>query len=347
MLRELEVRDFTVFAEAQFSFSKDLNIIVGGNGLGKTHMLDAAYCVLDVSAYGARDSGSDLPTKSYLQTALANKLRDVYRPGEVGRLVRLHAESNRSRVTCGFADPDCSLEFSFGTDSKNEVSVDFVPKKWVQRAPVYFPTFDLFDMYHNVASVNESPRSIFEAFWWDTIVLLGAPPAIDAHSRQSRELLQPLDELIGGEVKLDPSGHFYLETNMGRFGMPMLAEGQRMLATIARLITNGILLDKGYLFWDEPETRLNPTWVKVVARTILNISRMGIQVFIATHSLFLLRELYILQQTEFRNIETRHFGLHRSSAGVIVRQGQTVEDIGDIAMLDEELMQSDRYLKLP
>ncbi len=55
---------------------------------------------------------------------------------------------------------------------------------------------------------------------------------------------------------------------------------------IARLIATGSLLDKGALFWDEPEANLNPKLVKLVARAILNISQSGIQVFIATHSLF-------------------------------------------------------------
>ena len=45
MLRALELRNFTVFADAQFTFGKHLNVIVGENGLGKTHILKAAYCV--------------------------------------------------------------------------------------------------------------------------------------------------------------------------------------------------------------------------------------------------------------------------------------------------------------
>ena len=84
-----------------------------------------------------------------------------------------------------------------------------------------------------------------------------------------------------------------------------------------------------------------------MARTILNISQSGVQVFVATHSLFLLRELYILQQTEVSQPGHAAFRPVRRRQGVKVRQGETVDDIGDIAMLDEELMQSDRYLKLP
>jgi hypothetical protein len=85
--------------------------------------------------------------------------------------------------------------------------------------------------------------------------------------------------------------------------------------------------------------------VKLVARTILNIGQNGTQVFIATHSLFLLRELYILQQREFSRLDTCCFGLHLDAEGAVqVQQGRTMDDIGSIPALDEDLLQSERYI---
>ena len=44
-------------------------------------------------------------------------------------------------------------------------------------------------------------------------------------------------------------------------------------------------------------------------------------------------------------IDTRCFGLHVQQDGsVTVNQGPTIDDIGNITALDEELQQSDRYL---
>lgn len=115
---------------------------------------------------------------------------------------------------------------------------------------------------------------------------------------------------------------------------------------LARLIATGALLEKGYLFWDEPEANLNPRIIKKVAKSILDLSVSGIQVFIATHSLFLLRELEILLSGGYVDIDVRFFGLHESSEGVNVMQGSSVNEIGDIASLDESLAQSDRFLEL-
>ena len=39
------------------------------------------------------------------------------------------------------------------------------------------------------------------------------------------------------------------------------------------------------------------------------------------------------------------FGLHGDPAGTTLQQGSGIDDIGDIAALDEEIEQSDRYLE--
>ena len=46
-------------------------------------------------------------------------------------------------------------------------------------------------------------------------------------------------------------------TNAANMEMPLVAEGWRKLAMLVRLIATGSLLDKGCLFWDEPESNLN------------------------------------------------------------------------------------------
>ena len=155
----------------------------------------------------------------------------------------------------------------------------------------------------------------------------------------------PLEEAMGGKVELTDAGGFYLNVNGVRMEMHLVAEGLRKLAMIARLIATGSLVDKGYLFWDEPEANLNPKVIKSIAKTILQIARGGVQVFIATHSLFLLRELHILHAREFAETRVRCFGLHADAdGGVVVQQGDSMDEIGNITALDEDLQQSDRYI---
>jgi hypothetical protein len=60
---------------------------------------------------------------------------------------------------------------------------------------------------------------------------------------------------------------------------------------------------------------------------------------------FLLRELEILLASgPSHAVESNFVGLHRGQNGVFAKQGKTVDEIGDIAALDETLRQSDRFL---
>lgn len=43
MLDRLEINHFTVFKEARFEFCRGLNILIGDNGTGKTHVLKLGY----------------------------------------------------------------------------------------------------------------------------------------------------------------------------------------------------------------------------------------------------------------------------------------------------------------
>jgi hypothetical protein len=347
MLKSLALRNFTAFQKAEFEFGEHLNVIIGENGLGKTHILKGIYSVLSVLERGSTTTGNSNPTKTYLQIAFANKLRGVFKPDEIGRLARRQTGRSRSELEFRFDEHKYDLEFSFNTWSKSEVSVDQTPSSWSEIVPVYLPTRELLTIYPGFVSLYDTTHLQFEETWRDTSILLGAPLTRGPREETIRSLLMPLEKIMGGTVELDNSGRFYLKTQTGRLEMHLVAEGLRKLAMIARLIATGSLMNKGYLFWDEPEANLNPKITKSVAKTILEIADNGIQVFIATHSLFLLRELHILLQQEYpRPIRAQFFGLHKDKGGVKVMQGSSMEDIGDITVLDEELAQSERYMEI-
>jgi hypothetical protein len=244
-----------------------------------------------------------------------------------------------------FAESSHNLQFTFSTVAKTEVTLKKTPKQRTETA-VFLPTRELLAIYPGSVSLYETTHLPFEKTWRDTCILLGAPLARGPREARIRDLLAPLEHAMAGTVELDRSERFYLNLNSGgSMEMHLVAEGLRKLAMVARLIAIGSLLDTGYLFWDEPEANSNPRVLKTIARTILQIADSGIQVFIATHSLFLLRELHILQQREFSAFQTRCFGLHIGDDGTVsVQQGNTMDDIGEIAALDEDLQQSERYI---
>jgi AAA domain, putative AbiEii toxin, Type IV TA system/AAA domain len=344
MLTRLVLKNLTVFSEVDFQFAPGLNMIVGENGSGKSHVLKAAYTIEAVIANGEKESASPTPTKGYLATAIARKLRGVFRPDELGRLARRQLGRSRCEVVAWFEPKSRPMVFSFNTSSKTDVTITHFPNAWGEKKPVFVPTRELLTIYPGFVSIYETTDLPFEETWRDTCVFLGKPLAKGARLKETAKLLDPLEEQLGGKVVVE-HGRFYVNTQTGKMEAHLVAEGLRKLAMIAQLISTGSLTDSGSLFWDEPEANLNPKAIKKVAQTILQLCKSGIQVFIASHSLFLMRELDILlRANEFGHVKARFFGLHLADDGVTVQQGPTVDDIGTIDALQEELSQSDRYM---
>ena len=82
---------------------------------------------------------------------------------------------------------------------------------------------------------------------------------------------------------------------------------------------------------------------------IYSLAGNGIQVFIATHSLFLLRELEIIASTKKeKSFSQRYFALKAEDEdeSVSIEQGDDLTDLQTLVMLDEALQQSDRYMDL-
>ena len=207
---------------------------------------------------------------------MAQKLMNVFRPESLGRLARRKQGRSRCEVKVEFEVSKWDLSFSFATQSKSEVVVEKTPKTWLDKAPVFLPTRELLTIYPNFASLYESHHLEFEETWYDTCLLLGAPALRGATSREITQAMKRLEGELGGQIVLDRKGRFYLkQRGVGKMEMPLVAEGHRKLAMLIRLIETGSLLDKGCLFWDEPESNLNSKLIREISRTILHICRNG------------------------------------------------------------------------
>jgi energy-coupling factor transporter ATP-binding protein EcfA2 len=346
LLKSLNLKNFTVFRDADFKFGSHLNVIVGENGAGKSHILKAAYSGIAANIEDPKANPFERD-KTTITRAIAGKFLGVFRPDRLGRLVRRSVGRSKGRVA--FAFDQSGLDFAFTLSTLDKIDLVHRPGATALKRPVYLPTRELLTIAPGFVSLYETTHLPFEETWRDTCILLEAPLVRGVREASTKGLLAPLEEAMGGKVEVDKAGGFYLALESGTMEMHLVAEGLRKLAMLARLIATGSLQDKGYLFWDEPESNLNPRLIKAVAKTILQLASRGIQVFVATHSLFLLRELHILQRNDFPKLDSRCFGLHlpksaKDEVEVTVKQGKSMDDIGDIAVLDEELAQSDRYI---
>ncbi|WP_204369100.1 AAA family ATPase [Methylocucumis oryzae] len=112
---------------------------------------------------------------------------------------------------------------------------------------------------------------------------------------------------IGGSLKLE-GGKFYLITpGAKQREITLVAEGVRKIATLIHLLENGSLEVGDTLFWDEPESNLNPKLIKDVAVALLLLCQNGIQVIVGTHSYFLLKEFDLLSRSGKNKYSSRLF----------------------------------------
>ena len=111
---------------------------------------------------------------------------------------------------------------------------------------------------------------------------------------------------------------------IGRLPMPIVAEGIRKVATIIRLLENGWLPPGSTLFWDEPEVNLNPLLMRQVVAALIAMARAGVQLFIATHSYVILKELDLQAA---KNDRIRYFAFRPDRAGT------TADATDDFALL--------------
>ncbi|WP_303743515.1 AAA family ATPase, partial [uncultured Muribaculum sp.] len=81
MLTKIKFENFTAFTRTEIEFSKGINILIGENGSGKTHVMKALYsacCMIDEKEDRTFDQ----------------KLTAVFRPNSISRLV--HRSQGRS-----------------------------------------------------------------------------------------------------------------------------------------------------------------------------------------------------------------------------------------------------------
>lgn len=286
-ITHLKLENFTAFGQLDQAFSDGVNVIIGGNGTGKTHVLKVLY------AAAAITSGED-KEKSY-----GAKLRSVFNPyeGRVGRLARRQSTSVKSKITVTReGGVKLSAEFSNHTGKPEDVKVtgETSWKKEDLRS-AYIPVKEMLAHAPGFLATAARREIAFEEVYVDIIKHAYLPRLTGPIDPKRQKLLKALQEAIDGKV-VAKGEFFFLKNSQGELEFTLLAEGMRKLALIWLLIQNGTLLNGAILFWDEPEANLNPAFMGQVVAVILELQRLGVQVFLTTHNYVLLKEFDLQKQ---------------------------------------------------
>ena len=284
-ITRLKLERFTAFEALDFEPSPGVNVLVGANSTGKTHLMKVAYAACDVSKTRA---------------GFAEKLVRVFMPsnGAIGRLVKRRGESSHCGVHIHRGDR--RLRASFSNHAKAAGSATIVgASDWsVDPADsVYIPVKEMLANAPGFRSLYAHREIHFEEIYADILDRAYEPPLRGPTPSERRRLLTILQKAMDGKVHMRDE-EFFLRNKQGNLEFSLLAEGIRKLGLLWRLIQNGTLLEGTVLFWDEPETNLNPKLFGSVIEILLELQRMGVQVFIATHDYAILKELDLRRREE-------------------------------------------------
>lgn len=286
MIKHIKLERFTAFEQFSLEFSPGLNLFIGENGCGKTHLLKVVYAACDVTTS---------------QKSFADKLNRVFLPSgeQIGRLVKRRSVSSSGtvevarRVEIDGQRKRLILRLSFSNHTKDPANATLsgTYKQW-QEYPLqsaYIPVKDMMANAPGFRSLYSLRHIHFEEVYADIIdrAFLGTLRGPTDTAR--RKLLDILQQSMDGKV-ISKNEEFFLKGPEGELEFTLLAEGIRKLGLLWVLIQNGTLLDGSVLLWDEPEANLNPRLMGTVVEILIALQRMGVQLFITTHNYALLKE---------------------------------------------------------
>jgi hypothetical protein len=339
---KLVLKQFTAFRRAELRFVPGVNAIIGENGTGKTHILKALYAaqLIWLKNGGQERFGSVFQ----LEDSLAGLVRSGGIASEIAKVSGVFGgtdwEFDIQRVGSnpnGAGDGDgTGWGFGSGSGAGNRFGPgdEFgdhpygaffhhsPPPTTKTLTPVFIPAVDMMGHTKGFLSTFDNYKIDFDLTHREIVSLLLSPDKREIDDA-SAKLVSALGECLGGNIELRGE-RFYLVTKSSRLPMPSVAEGLRKIATLIRLVQTGWLVPGSTLFWDEPEVNLNPILMDEVVSAILALSRSGVQVFLATHSYVILKELEVQSR---KTDSVRFFSLEASDSGSEVHQASRYLDL--------------------
>lgn len=337
-LRSASIKRFSLFSDVNLDFSPGINVFIGRNGCGKSHLLKLLYTLVRESG-DMPGNGSALESEKF-ENRLAKKLAGVFRPegDHIGRLVQRKIGRGTAEVRAVFSNGnDCG--FTLSTLDKIRAAGGNAGKL---NEAVFLPSREVLSIFEGFIAAYAKRELSFDETYNDLCMALSANQLRGKREEMLNLLAKPLEKEIRGKVALE-GGRFYVRGGDGSIEAHLLSEGWRKLAALAQLIINGTLTRNGFLLWDEPEANLNPKMVVQLSDTLMRLASQGVQIFVASHDYLLTTRLSLASEypgaiPEEHRCPVKFFSFVRKGSnekGVSVSSGSKLADLHDNPILAE------------
>lgn len=280
---QIRMENYTVFESCRIEFGEGINVLIGENGTGKTHLMKLLY-----SASQATDT----------RVSVANKIVRTMLPDDynISRLLTRKPGSVHANIHIGARREDDhitkNLKISFHSKTKKWEADVTGETGWEAafqgESSIFIPAKEILSNAFNLNAAVEKRNVLFDDTYLDILNSAKVDASLGRNEKNRSNILKKIEKIIDGKVAYDPQKDtFYLKKGSSKQEFNLVSEGIRKMALIWQLVKNGMLEKGSILFWDEPEANMNPSYIPVIVDLLLALSRNGVQIFIATHDYFL------------------------------------------------------------
>ena len=328
MVNNLYLKSFTCFNDCSLDFCKGINVFIGRNGTGKTHILKCMAASMKANSLFALSTSK---TKDKFGDLLTEKLLGYFKPDTLGHLVNKYGSGTAS---VNLTMETGRLSFNFG--EKASLAKTDNNAYLEQPSFIYIPPREMFSLFEGFISLYEKREISFDETYLDLAKAMDAAPLRNEALKDAQDMLAPL--LKKWNVKVLRKGNrFYVVEDSEEYEAHLVAEGLRKIATILYLCLNGELKRGSILFWDEPESNMNPTLISAIADLLVELAKVyGIQMFISTHDYLLSHKLSMLvEYAPEENPAMRFFSLQKKGHDIQMETADKLVDIVHNPILQE------------
>jgi len=291
-INRVETNDFLVFkGEFATDFCPGVNVLIGGNGTGKTTLLKQMYMACEFSKkiqfqkapvqdeiVKGKAKLSDIPD-SMLLVHIDSYFQHI--KGENGMHGGNSIVGENKGVYLRWTSDNLTLYHTIDTeDNVKRTEVFGIADR---TDSIFIPANEMLSHSKGFLSMYHDREMPFDKTYADILSKAGLPITRNVTPIASR-VIDTIKNVIRGEVVYENDIFYVLKEDGRKTPFSLEASGYRRFGLLWRLLRNGLLETGTILFWDEPENSLSPDLFSVLVDILLDLSRNGVQIFIATHS---------------------------------------------------------------
>jgi AAA15 family ATPase/GTPase len=290
MINQIKLDNFGPLSGINWSSLGKINLVIGGNGSGKTFLLKAIYSSLrtleDYKRGNEQRSASEI---------LADKLYWTFQAEKIGDLVSKGADTPLSSA---LSIDQNDFTYSFGSATTKQISsLENHVSPRVSNS-VFLPAKEVLSLHQIILKSREQDKVFgFDDTYFDLAKALRISPSKGKNFKEFAQSRTKLEDILGGVVDYDEaSGRWLFVKGRYKFPIGVTAEGIKKIAILDTLLGNRYLDTNSVVLIDEPESALHPTAISQLLDIVAMLAERGIQFFMASHSYFVVKKLFLISQ---------------------------------------------------